>query len=70
MKHDGAQHIAQAADDVARNAFVVTSGFRLWQFWNNAVLEELDSVVKPSCKFCGVAVCTITPGSSLGARGV
>ncbi|MCA2998317.1 MAG: DUF559 domain-containing protein [Rhodocyclaceae bacterium] len=44
MKHDGAQHIAQAADDVARNAFVVTSGFRLWQFWNNAVLEELDSV--------------------------
>ena len=42
---DGSQHIAQAAYDANRDAFLRSQGFRILRFWNADVLSQTDSVI-------------------------
>ena len=41
---DGGQHDAQRADDAARTEYLKRAGFRVLRFWNNEVMNEIDSV--------------------------
>lgn len=43
---DGGQHAGQFAYDSKRTALLEASGFRVLRFWNNQVLNELDSVIE------------------------
>ncbi|MBN2854949.1 MAG: endonuclease domain-containing protein [Halothiobacillaceae bacterium] len=40
---DGGQH-ADSASDQARDAFLVSQGFKVLRFWNNEVMQQLDGV--------------------------
>ena len=40
---DGGQH-ADSASDQARDAFLVSQGFKVLRFWNNEVVQQLDGV--------------------------
>jgi very-short-patch-repair endonuclease len=42
---DGSQHAEAVAYDAERTAFLRTRGYRVLRFWNNQVLNELDSVL-------------------------
>ena len=42
---DGGQHAEQQSQDAARSAFLHAEGYRVLRFWNNQVLNELDSVL-------------------------
>lgn len=43
---DGGQHVEQAEYDAQRTAALEKAGFRVLRFWNNQVMNELDSVVE------------------------
>ena len=43
---DGSQHIEQEEYDNERTAFFTSKGYRVLRFWNNDVLNDLDSVLK------------------------
>ena len=42
---DGSQHQEAVAYDAERTAFLESRGYRVLRFWNNQVLQELDSVL-------------------------
>ena len=41
---DGGQHSEQKSDDEGRTRWLESQGFRVLRFWNNQVLEEIDTV--------------------------
>ena len=41
---DGGQHMEAASYDAARTAWLEGEGFSVIRFWNNQVLQEMDSV--------------------------
>ena len=43
---DGGQHMEQAEHDAKRTAMLEGAGFRVFRFWNNQVLNELDAVLE------------------------
>ena len=43
---DGSQHLEQEEYDNERTAFFKSKGYRVLRFWNNIVLNDLDSVLK------------------------
>jgi very-short-patch-repair endonuclease len=42
---DGSQHLDQALYDLERTAYLKSKGYRVLRFWNNDVVQDLDSVV-------------------------
>ena len=43
---DGSQHLEQGEYDNERTEFFKSKGYRVLRFWNNDVLNDLDSVLK------------------------
>ena len=43
---DGSQHLEQEEYDSERTAFFKSKGYRVLRFWNNDVLNDLDSMLK------------------------
>jgi very-short-patch-repair endonuclease len=41
---DGSHHTEQLAYDIERSAWLEKEGFRILRFWDNEVLEEVESV--------------------------
>jgi very-short-patch-repair endonuclease len=42
---DGSQHLEQEEYDDERSAFLRSKGYRILRFWNNAVMNDTDSVL-------------------------
>ncbi len=42
---DGGQHLEQKGYDDERTAFLASKGYQVLRFWNNEVLQNLDSVM-------------------------
>ena len=43
---DGSQHLEQSEYDAERTAFFESRGYRVLRFWNNAVINDIDSVLR------------------------
>lgn len=43
---DGSQHLEQAEYDAERTKFLESKGYKVIRFWNNAVMNDLNGVVK------------------------
>ena len=43
---DGSQHLDQAPQDLHRDAFLRSSGFRVLRFWNGDVLARTENVLE------------------------
>jgi very-short-patch-repair endonuclease len=43
---DGSQHLEQEEYDVERTAFLKSKGYRVLRFWNNDVINNIDSVLR------------------------
>lgn len=43
---DGSQHIKQKEYDDERTKYLETEGYRVIRFWNNAVMKEIENVVR------------------------
>lgn len=43
---DGSQHLEQAAYDSERTKYLESQGYRVLRFWNNDVMNDLDSVIR------------------------
>ena len=43
---DGGQHAAQSEADEARTAELERHGYRVLRFWNNEIIEAIDSVLE------------------------
>ena len=41
---DGGQHGVRAKEDEVRTQNLLTAGFRVLRFWNNQVIQEIESV--------------------------
>jgi len=42
---DGSQHLEQQAYDAERTAFLESKGYRVLRFWNNKVMNDIESVL-------------------------
>ena len=42
---DGSQHLEQEEYDAERTEFLKTKGYKVLRFWNNAVMNDIDSVL-------------------------
>ena len=42
---DGSQHLEQQEYDVERTEFLKTKGYKVLRFWNNDVMNNMDSVL-------------------------
>ncbi len=42
---DGSQHLEQEEYDKERTAFLKSKGYRILRFWNNAVMNDINSVL-------------------------
>jgi very-short-patch-repair endonuclease len=42
---DGSQHLEQQEYDAERTEFLKSKGYKVLRFWNNAVLNNIDSVL-------------------------
>ena len=42
---DGGQHVADAARDRSRDAWLAARGYRVLRFWNNDVMRDTDAVL-------------------------
>ena len=42
---DGSQHLEQEEYDMERTAFLESKGYRVLRFWNNDVMNNIDSVL-------------------------
>jgi len=42
---DGSQHLEQEEYDEERTAFLKSKGYRILRFWNNDVINNIDSVL-------------------------
>jgi len=45
LELDGSQHLEQQEYDNERNAFLESRGYRVLRFWNNDVMNNIDSVL-------------------------
>jgi very-short-patch-repair endonuclease len=45
LELDGGQHLEQEAYDNQRTAFLVSKGYRVLRFWNEAVINDLNGVM-------------------------
>jgi very-short-patch-repair endonuclease len=43
---DGSQHLEQEEYDEERSAFLKSKGYRVLRFWNNDVMNNIDSVLR------------------------
>ena len=43
---DGSQHLEQVEYDVERTAFLESKGYRVFRFWNNNVMNDIDGVIR------------------------
>ena len=43
---DGSQHLEQEEYDKERSAFLEAKGYRVLRFWNNDVVNDIESVLK------------------------
>jgi adenine-specific DNA-methyltransferase len=43
---DGSQHLGQVEYDTERTNYLESKGYRVLRFWNNAVMKDLDSVIR------------------------
>jgi very-short-patch-repair endonuclease len=43
---DGSQHFEQRDYDQARTEYLESQGYKVLRFWNNAVMKDLDSVIR------------------------
>ncbi len=43
---DGSEHLEQSDEDAKRTEFLESEGYRVLQFWNNEVLNDIDGVVR------------------------
>ena len=43
---DGSQHLEQAEYDEKRTKYLEAHGYRVLRFWNNDVLNDIESVLK------------------------
>ena len=43
---DGSQHLEQEVYDIERTAFFEAKGYRVLRFWNNDVLNNIETVLK------------------------
>ena len=43
---DGSQHLEQQEYDTERNEFLQSKGYRVLRFWNNDVINNIDSVLR------------------------
>jgi very-short-patch-repair endonuclease len=43
---DGSQHIEQKEYDEERTKYLEAEGYKVIRFWNNAVMKEIESVVR------------------------
>lgn len=43
---DGSQHMQQAAYDAQRTAFLQSQGYSVLRFWNNEVMNDVESVLR------------------------
>jgi very-short-patch-repair endonuclease len=42
---DGSQHLEQEGYDTERAAFLESNGYRVLRFWNNEVMNDIESVL-------------------------
>jgi len=54
---DGGQHSEQVAYDQQRDAWLLGQGYTILRFWNNDVMQQLESVLEQIC-------CALSPGPS------
>jgi very-short-patch-repair endonuclease len=43
---DGGQHVERAQDDARRDRWLREQGYTVLRFWNNEVMQELESVLE------------------------
>lgn len=43
---DGSHHLEQEEHDAERTAFFESKGYRVIRFWNNDVMNDMDSVIR------------------------
>ena len=43
---DGSQHVEQAEYDIERSQYFESRGYRVIRFWNNQVINEIESVIQ------------------------
>jgi very-short-patch-repair endonuclease len=43
---DGSQHLEQAEYDRERTAYLESKGYRVLRFWNNSVMNDIESVIR------------------------
>ncbi len=41
---DGSPHLEQQDEDAERTAFLASQGYRVLRFWNNEIMQHMDSV--------------------------
>jgi very-short-patch-repair endonuclease len=47
---DGGQHAEQLEYDMVRTTFLKAEGYRVLRFWNNQILEEMESVLEATVR--------------------
>ena len=57
---DGGQHAEQIRYDAQRDAWLRSQGYTVLRFWNNEVIEQLDSVLEQ----IGLSATALSPGLS------
>ena len=43
---DGSQHMEQEGYDQERTEYLETKGFKVLRFWNNSVMNDIESVIR------------------------
>jgi len=43
---DGSQHLEQGEYDLERTAFLEAQGYKVIRFWNNAVMNDINGVIR------------------------
>lgn len=43
---DGSQHLEQVDYDVERSRYIEALGYKVLRFWNNQVINDIDSVIR------------------------
>jgi very-short-patch-repair endonuclease len=43
---DGSQHQERQSDDHSRTAWFEANGYKVLRFWNNAIVEDMESVLQ------------------------
>ena len=46
IKLDGSQHLEQTERDDERTRYLQSQGYKVIRFWNNAVMNDINAVIK------------------------